>query len=553
MQPTDRPALTPEMREQARRFPNQWLLVVDRNHDTTHGIHSEAIIGRYRVGPDGEITDEYVPNPRYRPAAPAQPAPAAPEPVLAPPADPPSGPAAAESPSSETVPEPQEARENQEPQEPRPPQEIQKAQPPQEAQEAPGPQEAGAAQEDTPPGENQAQPEDDSRHDRQEAAPPQETTGPRPEAAPPQENGSRQDGAPAQAPPAEQGSTPGQDTGSAAEPDHSAPPPITDTMREEARRKPNSWLYVVDPFFARPGAEVPNWGVRGAYRVDAQGQLTGEWSPNPQYRPSPTARGWPTPRNELELTLQLAGAGYVDERALIDALVRAELLMPLVEQPSGGFSCALLPAEDPQRRTLVAFSSPELVPADYTEPLRPHPTRQLLELLTEKVDLWLNPGYVVSTTLPIEVIRTALQAAGEPVPEGLGEDRLRELTRRVHAGQAPLEELVAALRNSQILVPTRQSETGGIILELPAPKDGGRPALPAYTCRATVPPDTGQRSRVTPPQLVEIFRQFDLVLDPGSDAPVRIPGEVLCAAFGHADPASGSTSPEAPRNRESGN
>ena len=26
---------------------------------------------------------------------------------------------------------------------------------------------------------------------------------------------------------------------------------------------------------------------------------------------------------------------------------------------------------------------------------------------------------------------------------------------------------------------------------------------------------------------MEIFRQFDLVLDPGSDAPVRIPGEVL--------------------------
>lgn len=62
-----KPLVTREMRERARRAPNNWLHVVDPAHDTTGGVPAEAVIGRYLVDAQGEITDQYVPNPRYQP------------------------------------------------------------------------------------------------------------------------------------------------------------------------------------------------------------------------------------------------------------------------------------------------------------------------------------------------------------------------------------------------------------------------------------------------------------------------------------------------------
>lgn len=59
-----KPLITREMRERARRAPNNWLHVVDPAYD---GVPAEAVIGRYLVDQRGEITDQYVPNPRYRP------------------------------------------------------------------------------------------------------------------------------------------------------------------------------------------------------------------------------------------------------------------------------------------------------------------------------------------------------------------------------------------------------------------------------------------------------------------------------------------------------
>ncbi|SDL36653.1 hypothetical protein SAMN04488074_110245 [Lentzea albidocapillata subsp. violacea] len=58
-----KPLITREMRERARRMPNNWLHVVDPVYDGSSG---EAVIGRYLVDAQGEITDQYVPNPRYQ-------------------------------------------------------------------------------------------------------------------------------------------------------------------------------------------------------------------------------------------------------------------------------------------------------------------------------------------------------------------------------------------------------------------------------------------------------------------------------------------------------
>ncbi|SDP20938.1 hypothetical protein [Lentzea jiangxiensis] len=59
-----KPLITREMRERARRAPSNWLHVIDPAYDE---VSAEAVIGRYLVDERGEITDQYVPNPRYRP------------------------------------------------------------------------------------------------------------------------------------------------------------------------------------------------------------------------------------------------------------------------------------------------------------------------------------------------------------------------------------------------------------------------------------------------------------------------------------------------------
>jgi hypothetical protein len=53
-------------------------------------------------------------------------------------------------------------------------------------------------------------------------------------------------------------------------------------MIEEARRNPNGWVYAIDGDFG-PDDAVPPGRIAGAWKVDAQGKLTGEFKPNPRY------------------------------------------------------------------------------------------------------------------------------------------------------------------------------------------------------------------------------------------------------------------------------
>ena len=86
-------------------------------------------------------------------------------------------------------------------------------------------------------------------------------------------------------------------------------PVITPAMREQALKQPNTWLYVVDPIFTDPNAEVPPWGFIGGYRVDENGEITDDFSPNPNYRPSPVALRLPAPTNDVERALAMYGKG----------------------------------------------------------------------------------------------------------------------------------------------------------------------------------------------------------------------------------------------------
>jgi hypothetical protein len=53
-------------------------------------------------------------------------------------------------------------------------------------------------------------------------------------------------------------------------------------MEEEARRNPNGWVYVIDGNFG-PDDALPPERIAGAWKVDAQGNLTGEYRANPKY------------------------------------------------------------------------------------------------------------------------------------------------------------------------------------------------------------------------------------------------------------------------------
>jgi hypothetical protein len=65
--PQTNPIITQDMRDRAATAPNAWLPVVTLGVDGKGNVLSDAVLGRYRIDHQGRITDDYVPNPRYRP------------------------------------------------------------------------------------------------------------------------------------------------------------------------------------------------------------------------------------------------------------------------------------------------------------------------------------------------------------------------------------------------------------------------------------------------------------------------------------------------------
>jgi len=55
----------------------------------------------------------------------------------------------------------------------------------------------------------------------------------------------------------------------------------TAATREEARRTPNGWVYAIDGDFGSDTA-VPPQAIKGAWKVDANGEIVGDFVPNPQ-------------------------------------------------------------------------------------------------------------------------------------------------------------------------------------------------------------------------------------------------------------------------------
>ncbi|WP_258174958.1 type VII secretion system-associated protein [Actinopolyspora mortivallis] len=184
-------------------------------------------------------------------------------------------------------------------------------------------------------------------------------------------------------------------------------PAITPAMREQAAQQPNSWLYVVDPIFTDPNAEVPPWGFIGGFRVDEHGRITEDFSPNPNYRPSPVALRLPAPTNDVERALQLTTTGYAPAQTLLAALLETELILFAQPQGDGLFTLN----HHSGRKQLQVFTSEAQLPGNWTSWQR-MTGRSLAGMRPLGTDLQVNPNSVVKVRVPAEDL---IRAAGLPV------------------------------------------------------------------------------------------------------------------------------------------
>jgi hypothetical protein len=163
-------------------------------------------------------------------------------------------------------------------------------------------------------------------------------------------------------------------------------------------------LYVIDPAYD-PDGEVPPHGVVGAWWVNGQGRIGGEFQHNPNYRPSPRALELGEPADPLDALLQQAATGHASNADLVAALLDADLHLFAPEDGGDGLFSA--PGSE-GRRVLQAFTSPARRPARWKR-WQTLTGRQLAPALAGH-DLELNPGGPVSLRLPGEAVIEATRS-----------------------------------------------------------------------------------------------------------------------------------------------
>ncbi|MGH3449961.1 MAG: type VII secretion system-associated protein [Haloechinothrix sp.] len=182
---------------------------------------------------------------------------------------------------------------------------------------------------------------------------------------------------------------------------HRARPPITKSMRANARENPNSWLYVIDEAL-EPDGDVPPWALVGAYPVDGDGNIVEEFHPNEQYRPSPKALGFPEPEGELEELMQLVRTNHRPATDLPAVVLRTTLFVYAVSPRQNtvtGF-------HDRTGRIVVpAYTRKSMLPKEWPG-ARKLTGRQLLPFLAGH-PLAVNPHGLVTAVIPAQHLAMA--------------------------------------------------------------------------------------------------------------------------------------------------
>lgn len=182
---------------------------------------------------------------------------------------------------------------------------------------------------------------------------------------------------------------------------HRARPPITDSMRANARANPNTWLYVIDEAFD-PDGEVPPWAVVGAYPVNGEGDIVEDFQANDQYRPSPKALGFPQPENELEELMQLVRTHHRPATDLPAVVLRSTLYVYAISPQQNN----LTGFYDRGGRVVVpAYTRKAMLPKEWPG-ARMLTGRQLLPHLAGH-PLAINPLGLVTAVIPAQHLAAA--------------------------------------------------------------------------------------------------------------------------------------------------
>jgi hypothetical protein len=289
-----------------------------------------------------------------------------------------------------------------------------------------------------------------------------------------------------------------------------APRPLrmTPDLRSAARAAPGGWLYVADEQFD-PADTVPPHGLIGAWRIDDAGAVTSEFRGNPDYQPSPLARGWPAPCDDLDRTAQLAAARHATLDDVVIALLYADLAYALED---GG-----APALD-DRGHIAVFSSKAARPGDPPEGGLWHCStgRELAVRNTAGAALVVNPGPWQATIAAVEL---AARAGGEASGYLLAE-RIDDFL----AGDLDGLALHAAFCGAQVFC--QAGERPGFLAL--GSRDAEDRAVPAFTSLVELARFAGQTawfSALGQDVLNLLPDGYDIVVDPGTARAVRLRGD----------------------------
>jgi hypothetical protein len=184
---------------------------------------------------------------------------------------------------------------------------------------------------------------------------------------------------------------------------HPGLPPLTDSMREQARNQvPDTWLWCADPEVDPNYVEgIPDATLFGAYEVGADGEMTGVTYLNPNYRPGPRRRGFPEPLADLDVVLGYVAAGWAPQHRLLTATLDANL----IAETDGQGNLRMGVTAD-GRRFVAVWTAPGHVPQDAASPMQTT-GRELAPVLAGGV-LVINPGGVLGVELPGDDLIAAL-------------------------------------------------------------------------------------------------------------------------------------------------
>ncbi|GGR68442.1 hypothetical protein GCM10010269_03910 [Streptomyces humidus] len=197
-------------------------------------------------------------------------------------------------------------------------------------------------------------------------------------------------------------------------------PPAPEHIVDAALLAPGHWFGFVDPAW-RGTWPPPTWAVAGQWRSDTAGRLV-EWQSNPEYIPSPSARGWSRPTDPIDAAVQRAAAGYGGEDEVPLLVARAQVAVYV--RPDGEPVTAVDPEGSP---VVPVLTSPSQLAGVGRLAYEVHSVLDLVEKVPPGHALYLNPAAAVAMRLDPEALEQALavvrsEAAAEDEAEDEGEE-----------------------------------------------------------------------------------------------------------------------------------